>query len=84
MLFPSVLDPRAYDTRHQNSKNKTRHFAFSMIQAASQAFVSQGLVFFFYLEGNLYDLRGRWVAYSLICRQNKYERNPSTDSELVT
>jgi len=30
----------------------------------------KGLMLFFYLAGNLHDLRGRWVAYWLICRQN--------------
>jgi hypothetical protein len=39
MQFPSVLDPLAYDTRHENCKNKARHFAVSMIRTASQAFV---------------------------------------------
>jgi hypothetical protein len=77
MQFPSAPDPLAYDTRHQNYKNKIRHFAVSTIQTASQTFVTR--FNFFYLAGNLHDLRGRWVAYSLICRQNKDERNPSTD-----
>ena len=65
-----------HKARELQKQNKT-FCSFDYSDSFTSLCVS-GLIFS-YLASNLHDLRGRWVAYSLICRQNKYERNPSTD-----